>query len=86
MKSIKCFKYVNEKNFNVFLSDYGYKMSDVKGFSFESKKQCHGNLLNIYIIYFNDGEYEYFKVVTFESFNEYRQSALGFNGNELLDW
>ena len=86
MKSIKLFKYVNKEKFNIFLSAYGYKLDDVVGFSLAEKRQYHGNILKIYNIRFNDGEYEYFKVVTFRSFNEYRQSALGFNGNKLLDW
>ena len=86
MKSIKSFKYINENNFNVFLNNYGYKLDDVKGFSLAEKRQCRGNILKIYNIRFNDGEYEYFKVAVFESFNEYKQSSLGFNGNKLLDW
>lgn len=85
MKNIKYFKYVNKDKFNAFLSAYGYKLSDVKGFSFDGQKQYRGNILKIYIIHFNDGEYEYFKVVIFESFNEYYQSKYGFNGNKLLD-
>ena len=39
MKSIKYFKYINTKHFNVFLSAYGYKLEDVKGFKFIEKKQ-----------------------------------------------
>ena len=84
MKSIKCFKYVNKKYFNVFLKDYGYTLKDIKGFKFVETKQYHGNILKIYSIHFNDGEYEYFKVVCFKSFNEYHQSKLGFNGDKLL--
>ena len=84
MKSIKYFKYVNKEKFNIFLNAYGYKLSDVKGFSFAGKKQYRGNVLKLYNIRFNDGEYEYFKVVTFRSFNEYYQSKLGFNGDKLL--
>ena len=86
MKSIKYFKYVNTKQFNVFLAAYCYKLDDVKGFSFDGKKQYRGNILKEYCIHFKDGEREYFKVVTFSSFNEYRQSCLGFNGGKLLDW
>ena len=86
MKSIKYFKYLDTKQFNAFLAAYGYKLDDVKGFSFDEKKQYRGNILTIYNIHFNDGEYEYFKVVYFKSFNEYRQSCLGFNGDKLLDW
>ena len=85
MKSIKLFKYINENNFNIFLNEYGYTLDDVKGFSVIDKKQYRNNILKIYAIHFNDGEFEYFKVVVFESFNEYRQSSLGFNGNKLLD-
>ena len=85
MKSIKYFKYLDTKQFNAFLNAYGYKLDDVKGFSFDGKKQYHCNVLKIYCIHFIDGEREYFKVVYFKSFNEYRQSCLGFNGGKLLD-
>ena len=86
MKNIKYFKYMNTKYFNVFLKEYGYKLDDVKGFSFIGKKQYRGNVLKIYFIHFNDGEKEYFKVAYFKSFNECKQSSLGFNGNKLLSW
>ena len=86
MKNIKCFKYINENNFNIFLSGYGYKLDDVKGFSVIDKKQYRCNVLTTYAIYFKDDEYEYFTVAVFESFNEYHQSRLGFNGNKLLEW
>ena len=84
MKSIKSFKYFNEKCFSYFLKDYSRKLEDVKGFSVAEKRQYRGNILKIYSIRFNDGEYEYFQTVLFKSFNEYKQSALGFNGNKLL--
>ena len=86
MKSIKYFKYVNTCEFLGFLSSYGYTLEDVKGFSFDEQRQCHGNVLKWYKIHFKDGEYEYFKEVYFKSFNEYHQSRLGFNGNKLLSW
>ena len=86
MKSIKYFKYVNENNFNVFLNEYGYTLDDVKGFSLDDKEQYRCNVLKTYSVYFKDGEHVFFKVAVFESFNEYRQSALGFNGDKLLDW
>ena len=86
MKSIKLFKYKDTCGFENFLNAYGYKFEDVKGFSPAERRQYRGNVLKIYNIRFNDGEYEYFKVVTFKSFNEYRQSRLGFNGDKLLDW
>ena len=86
MKSIKYFKYLNTKQFDAFLNAYGYILDDVKGFSFDEQKQYRGNILKEYCIHFKDGEYEYFKVVYFKSFNEYRQSCLGFNGDKLLDW
>ena len=85
MKNIKYFKYANKEKFNTFLSAYEYKLEDVKGFSFAGQRQYRGNILKIYNIHFNDGEYEYFKVVIFNSFNEYYQSKLGFNGNKLLE-
>ena len=86
MKSIKLFKYINKEKFNIFLNAYGYTLDDVKGFSLAEKRQYRGNVLKIYHINFKDGEYEYFKVVCFRSFNEYYQSKLGFNGNKLLVW
>ena len=86
MKSIKYFKYVSTNQFNAFLVAYGYKLDDVKGFSFDEQKQYRGNVLKWYKIHFKDGEYEYFKVVYFKSFNEYYQSKLGFNGDKLLSW
>ena len=85
MKSIKCFKYFSKKCFGYFLKKYGYILDDVAGFSFAGQKQYRGNVLKLYNIRFKDGEYEYFKVVTFKNFNEYKQSSLGFNGNKLLD-
>ena len=86
MKNIKYFKYKNKNKFNVFLKEYGYTIGDVKGFSVEHIERYHGNVLKIYSIYFNDDEYEYFKVVYFKSLNEYHRSRLGFNGNKLLKW
>ena len=86
MKNIKYFNYINTKQFNIFLNEYGYTLENVKGFSFAWLKQYHGNILKQYNIYFNDGECEYFKVVYFKNLNEYHQSALGFNGNRLLNW
>ena len=86
MKNIKLFKFKDTLEFQGFISSYNYKLEDVKGFSLAEKRQYHGNILKIYSIRFNDGEYEYFKVVFFESFNEYRQSGLGFNGDKLWSW
>ena len=84
MKNIKYFKYNNTNKFLAFLVAYGYKLDDVKGFSFSGKQQYRGNVLKIYNIHFNDGEYEYFKVVCFRSFNEYYECKLGFKGEKLL--
>ena len=86
MKSIKYFKYVSTKQFNAFLVAYSYKLDDVKGFSFDEQKQYCGNILKWYKIHFKNGEYEYFKVVIFKSFNEYHQVRLGFRGNKLFNW
>lgn len=86
MKSIKYFKYINENNFNVFLNEYGYTIDDVKGYNVSSIMRYRGNILKTYVIYFNDGECEYFKVACFESYNEYKQSLLGFSGERLLQW
>ena len=84
MKSIKYFKYINKEKFEKFLNAYDHKLEDVKGFVFVEKQQYRGNILKVYSIHFKDGEYEYFKVVYFRSFNEYHQSRLGFNGERLL--
>ena len=87
MKSIKSFKYKKEKHFIYFLEENGgCNLDGVKGFDLSSKKQNRGNVLKTYCVYFNDGEREYFQVAIFKSFNEYRQSGLGFNGNKLLSW
>ena len=86
MKNIKFFKYKDEEKFEDFLSSYDRKLEDVKGFSFAGKKQYRYNVLKLYRITFNDGEYEYFKVAIFSSFNEYHQARLGFSGNKLEDW
>ena len=86
MKNIKYFKYVNTKHFNTFLDSYCYHLDDVKGFSFAGKRQYNGNILKIYNIRFNDGEYEYFKVIYFKNFNEYRQARLGFSCIKLSSW
>ena len=86
MNKIKLFKYRNMHEFEEFLSAYGYKLENVKGFKFAWKEQYHGNVLKVYSIHFDDGECEYFKVVFFKDFGEYRQSRLGFNGERLLRW
>ena len=86
MKSIKLFKYKDMHAFEEFLSAYGYKLEDVKGFSLVEKKQYFGNVLKEYSVHFKDGEYEYFKVVLFKDFNEYHQSRLGFKGSKLEEW
>ena len=86
MKNIKYFKFKDTNAFESFLYAYDYKLDDVKGFSFDERKQCRGNVLTWYKIHFKDGECEYFKVVIFKNFNEYHQSRLGFNGEKLLRW
>ena len=86
MKSIKYFKYKNKDAFKYFLSSYDYKLDDVKGFSFAEQKQYRGNVLKWYKVHFKNGEYEYFKVVIFRSFNAYYDAKLGFSGNKLLEW
>ena len=86
MKNINLFKYKDTSEFWAFLSSYGYKLEDIKGFSLAGRKQCHGNVLKIYDVYFKDGEYEYFKVISFKDSNEYRQALLGFGCGKLLRW
>ena len=86
MKNIKLFKYKDTTKFEEFLGSYGYSLDDVVGFSLAERRQCRGNVLKWYKIYFNDDEYEYFKVVIFKDRNEYNQARLGFKGNKLFDW
>ena len=86
MKNIKLFKFKDTCEFESFLRDYGYSFEDIKGWNLAEKRQYCGNVLKIYSIYFNDGEYEYFQFVYFKSFNEYRQTRLGFRGEKLLRW
>ena len=86
MKNIKYFKYKDIYAFEKFLSAYGYILSDVKGFSLAEKRQYNGNVFKWYKVCFNDGEYEYFKVAYFKSFNECNQCRLGFKGDKLLSW
>ena len=86
MKNIKFFKYKNKEKFEDFLSSYDRKLEDVKGFSYAGKKQYRYNVLKLYRITFKDGEYEYFKVAIFSSFNEYHQARLGFSGSKLEYW
>ena len=56
MKDIKYFKYINTKQFNVFLKERGYSLNDVSGFKFSMKFQRNGNILKIYSIYFKYNE------------------------------
>ena len=86
MKSLKQFRYKNTLNFQKFLKAYNYILDDVKGFKAGYKEQYNGNVLKTYIVYFNNGDDAEFKVAVFKNFNEYRQSALGFNGDKLLTW
>ena len=86
MKNIKYFKYINKNTFKHFLSAYGYKLEDVKGFSYYGQKQRNCNVLKEYCIHFNDGEYEYFKEVCFKDFNEYNQARLGFSCEKMFGW
>ena len=86
MKSIKFFKYKNTSNFLGFIAAYDYKLEDVIGFSYAGQKQYRYNVLKLYRITFKDGEYEYFKIAYFKSFNEMNQCRLGFKGDKLLRW
>ena len=86
MKSIKYFKYISTSTFSEYVISYGYNLADVVGFGLADKEQYNGNILITYNVYFKDGEYEYFKVICFKDFNEYRQTRLGFNGDKLLNW
>ena len=86
MKNIKYFKYKDTYEYSVFLKECGYKLDDVKGFSYIGKKHYHGNIFKAYSIWFKDYHEEYFSVAYFKSLNEYHQCRLGFNGNKLLKW
>ena len=86
MKSINLFKYKDTNEFWTFLDVYGYKLEDIKGFGLAERRQCKGNVLKIYNVRFNDGEYEYFKVISFKDFNEYKQTLLCFSCNKLISW
>ena len=79
MNNIKRFKYKNTYSLERFLSAYGYSLDNVIGFSYIGQKQYNGNVLKVYSIHFNNGEFEYFKVVYFKSFNECNQSRFGFS-------
>ena len=86
MKNINLFKFKDTSEFWAFLAAYGYKLEDVVGFKFAGQRQCKGNIFKIYNVHFNDGEYEYFKVIIFKDFHEYRQALLGFGDHKLLRW
>ena len=86
MKNIKYFKYKNTNAFERFLSSYGYKLENVKGFSFVGKKQYNGNVLKLYFIHFDDDECEYFKEVCFKDFNECNQARFSFSSIKLSSW
>ena len=86
MKNIKYFKYWYKYEFEKFLKSYGYSLDDVAGFKFGWKEQYRGNILKVYMIYFNDGEYKLFRVAFFKSFNECNQCRLGIINNKLLMW
>ena len=86
MKSIKYFQYKNTFAFEKFLCDNGYWVENITGFSYGWKEQYHGNILKVYFIHFNDGEYELFRIVYFKSFNECNSARLGLINNKLLMW
>ena len=86
MKNIKYFMYKNTREFEKFLNAYGYRLKDVIGFSFAGQKQYHYNVLKLYNIRFNDGEYEYFKVAFFKNIFECDKARLCVSGDKLSDW
>ena len=86
MKNIKNFKFKNTLGFLGFLCACGYALSDVAGYSMGWKEQYKGNVLKVYMIYFNNGEYKLFRIIYFKDFNEYHQCRLGFINNKLLSW
>ena len=84
MKNIKCFKYINTYSFERFLRDNGYTLDDISGYSIGWKEQYNGNVLKVYIIYFNFGKYKLFRVLFLKDFNEYEQISSGLKINKLL--
>ena len=86
MKNIKHFKYKNTYSFNCFLCECGYSVDDVNGYSVGWKEQYNGNLLRVYIIYFNIGKYKLFRVLFLKDFNEYEQIISCSKINKLLMW
>ncbi len=86
MKDIKSFKYKNTYTFERFLRAYGYSMDDISGYSIGWKEQYNGNVLRVYIIYFNDGKYKRFSVLYLKDVNEYKEISTGLKINKLLMW
>ena len=86
MKNINYFKYKNTYTFEKFLHKYGYNMDDIYGYSIGWKEQYDGNVLRVYIIYFNEGKYKRFSVLFLKDFNEYEQSSSGSKINKTLMW
>ena len=63
MKDIKRFKYIDTNSFERFIREYGYRISDINGYSVGWTEQYQNNLLRVYIVYFNNGEYKLFRVL-----------------------
>lgn len=86
MKDIKYFKYKNTYSFERFLRDNGYSFDDINGYSTGWKEQYDGNVLRVYVIYFNIGKYKFFKVLYLKDFNEYKQISSSAKINKTLMW
>ena len=86
MKNIKYFKYKNTFAFEKFLCKHHYWVENIKGFSFGWTERYHGNILKVYMIYFNDNEYKLFRIVYFKSLDVCDKARLGFINNKLLMW
>ena len=86
MKDIKSFKYKNTYSFERFLSSCGYVFSDINGYSIGWKEQSNGNVLKVYIIYFNNGQYKRFSVLFLKNIDEYEQVSSGAKINKTLSW
>ena len=84
MKNIKSFKYVNTKQFNIFLKERRYSLNDVSGFKINMKFNRNGNILKIYSIYFKYNEVFSFWVINFKSFSEYQASF--YKDNNMFEW
>lgn len=86
MKNIKHFKYKNTNSFGRFLREYGFNLTDVNGYSIGWNEKYDGNVLKVYIIYFNDGKYGRFSILFLKNIDEYKQISAGIKINKTISW